>query len=60
MAKPSRDAVKEAAEMTGGKTGKTQVVDAKKLKAFAPDLFEEVEIVKLYRDGYFGESNTNK
>ena len=39
LTKPSRDAVKEAAQMTGGKTGKTQVVAAKKLKAEAPDLF---------------------
>ncbi len=38
-----RVAVKEAATLTGGKAGKTQISEAKKLKDDAPDLFDEVK-----------------
>lgn len=41
--KPARTAKKEAAKMTGGKTGERQISDAKKLKAKAPDLFNEIK-----------------
>jgi N6-adenosine-specific RNA methylase IME4 len=38
-----RAARKEAATLTGGKTGERQITDAKKLKQQAPDLFKQVK-----------------